>query len=148
MKNDLQNVFFVFLALVLCAGAEELLPKVCGVGAPLLLMLAVVPAPRFGLVGAGLLAAASGAAEDAVSSLAPMTSVSFFLLAAVLTRRTGVMRPVALLVFPCYQLWLSLWTPGLNVFTRFLVALPIGFLTAAGVSAFLAWAAGGREVAR
>ena len=140
-------MLFLFLALVLGAGAEELLPRVWGVGAPLLLTLAVVTAPRLGLVTAGLVAVAAGAVEDAVSALAPLTSVSFFLLAAAVVRRTGVTRPVALLAYPCYQLWLSVWTPGLNVFTRALVALPAGVLTAEAFALVLAWMTDGKESA-
>lgn len=142
MGTDFQNVFFVFLALVLGVGAEELLPKLCGVGIPILLALAVVLAPRLNIIAAGLVAAASGAAEDAISGLAPFTSISFFLLASGIAQRTGVTRPLALLAYPCFQLWLSVWTPGLNVFSRFLVALPAGYLMMTMLSFGLAWAAG------
>lgn len=147
MGNDFQNLLFLFLALVLGAGAEELLPRVWGVGAPLLLTLALVVAPRLGLVTAGLVAVAAGAVEDAVSALAPLTSVSFFLLGAAVVRRTGVTRPVALLAYPCYQLWLSVWTPDLNVFTRALAALPAGVLTAEAFALVLAWMTDGKESA-
>ena len=145
--NRLQNVLFVFLALVLGAGAEELLPRLCGVGVPVLLSLALALAPRLGLAQSCIFAAAVGAAEDAVSALPPLTSVSFFLLAAAAARRAGVTRPVSLLAYPCYQLWLSVWTPGLNVFSRCLAAVPTGFLTVLALSLFLSWAAGEREAA-
>ena len=48
----------------------------------------------------------------------------------------------AMLVFPCYQLWLSVWMGGLNVFTRILVAIPLGSLTAVVVSVVLVRAIG------
>ena len=44
--------------------------------------------------------------------------------------------------FPCYQLWLSVWMGGLNVFTRILVAIPLGSLTAVVVSVVLVRAIG------
>ena len=75
---------FAVLALVLGAGCEELLPKFFGVGFPVLLMVVVFLSVRFGLLLAVMLAIAAGATEDALSALTPMTSVSFFLIVAVL----------------------------------------------------------------
>lgn len=133
---------FAVLALILGAGCEELLPKVLGVGFPILLMAVVFLSVRFGLPLVVLLAIAAGATEDAVSALTPMTSVSFFLIVAVLVHRFGLPRLTAVLVFPCYQLWLSVWMGGLNVFTRILVAIPLGGLTALVVSSAFAHAIG------
>ena len=131
---------FGSLALVLGAGCEELLPKMLGVGFPILLMVVVFLSVRFGLLLTVFLAIAAGAMEDAVSSLTPMTSVSFFLIVSVLVRRFGLPYLASMLVFPCYQLWLSVWMGGLNVFTRILVAIPLGSLTALVVSTVLAQA--------
>ena len=114
MKNDVLQLMFGSLALVLGAGCEELLPKVFGVGFPILLMIVVFLSVRFGLLLTVFLAIAAGALEDAVSSLTPMTSVSAFLIVAVLVRRFGLPYLAAMLVFPCYQLWLSVWMGGLN----------------------------------
>lgn len=142
MKNDVLQLMFGSLALVLGAGCEELLPKVFGVGFPILLMIVVFLSVRFGLLLTVFLAIAAGAMEDAVSSLTPMTSVSAFLIVAVLVRRFGLPYLAAMLVFPCYQLWLSVWMGGLNVFTRILVAIPLGSLTAVVVSVVLVRAIG------
>ena len=136
---------FGFLALVMGAGCEELLPKFFGVGFPMLLTVVVFLSARFGLLMTVFLAIAAGALEDAVSSLTPMTSVSFFLIVSVLVRRFGLPHLAAALVFPCYQLWLSVWMGGLNVFTRILVAIPIGSLTALVVSAVFTHALGKAE---
>ena len=133
---------FAVLALVLGAGCEELLPKFFGVGFPVLLMVVVFLSVRFGLLLAVMLAIAAGATEDALSALTPMTSVSFFLIVAVLVHRFGLPQLTAALVFPCYQLWMSVWMGGLNVFTRILMAIPLGVLTALVVSAVLAQAIG------
>ena len=133
---------FGLLALVLGAGCEELLPKFFGVGFPILLTVVVFLSARFGLLMTVFLAMAAGALEDAVSSLTPMTSISFFLIVSVLVRRFGLPHLAAALVFPCYQLWLSVWMGGLNVFTRILVAIPIGSLTALIVSAVFTHAIG------
>ena len=133
---------FAVLALVLGAGCEELLPKALGVGFPILLMAVVLLSVRFDLPLVVLLAIAAGATEDAVSALTPMTSVSFFLIVSVLVRRFGLPHLAAALGFPFYQLWLSVWMGGLNVFTRILVAIPLGSLTALVVSAVLAQAIG------
>lgn len=130
MRNDILQVVFLFLALIVGAGCEELLPKVFGVGFPVLLMSAQFLAARGRSSLGFLFAIAAGAVEDALSSLTPMTSVSFFLLVAVLVRRTGAPWYLVALTYPCYQLWLTVWTGGLNVFTRILLSVPIGFLTA------------------
>ena len=142
MKNDVLQLMFAVLALVLGAGCEELLPKFFGVGFPVLLMVVVFLSVRFGLLLAVMLAIAAGATEDALSALTPMTSVSFFLIVAVLVHRFGLPQLTAALVFPCYQLWMSVWMGGLNVFTRILMAIPLGVLTALVVSAVLAQAIG------
>ena len=113
-----------------------------GVGFPILLMIVIFLSVRFGLLLTVFLAIAAGALEDAVSSLTPMTSVSAFLIVAVLVRRFGLPYLAAMLVFPCYQLWLSVWMGGLNVFTRILVAIPLGSLTAVVVSVVLVRAIG------
>ena len=120
--------------MVLCLGAsaEELLPKLLGVGFPVLLASVQVVAVRRPIAAAMLFAIAAGGAEDALSSLPPMTSVSFFLLAMAFARRTGLPCAAALLTYPAYQVWLSAWTGGVGggVFGRILMALPVGAATA------------------
>ena len=130
------------MTLVLGAGAEELLPKFLGVGFPILLT-----ATQFFATGRGTLAAtvifaiAAGAMEDAISMLPAMTSVSFFLAVAGFARVTGLRGAATALTYPCYQLWLAVWTSGLGggVFGRILLALPVGLGTAFAVGVTLAW---------
>ena len=111
------------------------MPKVLGVGFPVLLMAAQVAAVRWPLAAAMVFAVAAGGMEDALSSLPPMTSVSFFLLAMALVRRSDLPRAASLLTYPAYQVWLSAWTGGLGggVFGRILVSLPVGIATAFAV---------------
>ena len=129
------DLLFGLVVLCIGAGAEELMPKALGIGFPVLLTSAQFFAVRLPLAGAMLFAAAGGGMEDALSSLPPMTSVSFFMLAVVFARRADLPRAAALLTFPAYQVWLSAWTGGLGggVFVRILVALPIGVATAFAV---------------
>ena len=140
MGNDFLQLGFSVLALVLGAGCEDLLPSVLGIGFPVLLVSAQVLAVRGTPTTAYAFAVAAGAAEDALSGLAPMTSVGFFLLAAILARRLGTCCRLTSLTYPCYQLWLAVWTGGLNVFSRILLAFPVGLLTAAAVGLVLSWA--------
>ena len=79
--------------------------------------------------------------EEALSSLPPMSGVSFFLAVFVLVRHIGFSGVLAGLVYPFYQVWLSIWfvNIGGGVFERFLMALPIGFLTAIAVGATINW---------
>ena len=142
MKNGNLHFLFAVLALVVGAAAEELLPKPAGVGFPVLLAAVQVMAVRRAPVEMSLFAIAAGAAEDAVSSLPVMTSASFCLSVAVVTRWAGFPRGMIALSYPLYQLWLRLWGVGLadNVFDRLLVSVPIGLVTALAVAAVLSWA--------
>lgn len=137
MRNDaLQLVLFV-LVLVLGAGCEELLPRFWGVGFPVLLSAVAFFSVRGRLTAALLFAIAAGAVEDSISALPPMTSVTYFLLVAAVMRQSEILRPVGCLAWPGYQLWLAVWSGGLNVYTRILVAIPIGLLTAFAVAGIL-----------
>jgi len=130
VRNDVLQMVFALPVLVLGAGCEELLPKFCGIGFPILLTSVQFLPTRVGMPVAVLFAVAAGCFEDAISGLAPMTSVSYFLVVAVLARWTRLPRGLTLLTYPFYQLWLAVWIGGVNVFTRILLAFPIGFLTA------------------
>ena len=132
VKNSLLALAFSLAVLCLGAGAEELLPKVLGVGFPVLLSAVQVVAARAPLAAAMMFAVAAGGVEDALSSLPPMTSVSFFLLSMAFVRRAGLPRAATLLTYPAYQVWLSAWTGGLGggVFGRILVAMPAGMAAA------------------
>ena len=135
MRNSLLALAFSLVVLCLGGGAEELLPKVLGVGFPVLLASVQVVAVRGPIAAAMLFAVAAGSIEDSLSSLPPMTSVSFFLLAMAFARRAGLPAAASILTYPAYQVWLSAWTGGLGggVFGRILVALPVGVATALAV---------------
>lgn len=144
MKNSSIQLAFTVLVLVIGAGLEEILPKVLGVGFPVLLCAVQFSASRRPMHVAALFALAAGAVEDALSSLVPMTSGSYFLVVAAFARFSGLPRASALLTYPCYQLWLAVWGGG-GVFARTALAFPIGLVTAFAVSGAIAWA--GRKAA-
>ena len=135
MRNSFLQLVFGALVLMLGSAAEELLPKVLGVGFPVLLVAVQFCAVRRSLPVALIFAVAAGAAEDALSSLPAMTSVSYFAGTALLMRWADLPRVATLLTYPAYQLWLRLWVPGLGggVFNRTLAALPAGVVTAFAV---------------
>ena len=136
-------VQFILCALVLVSGAalEEDLPRVFGVGVPVLLMsVAFLSARQIG-PSALAFAVVAGAAEDVLSALPPMTSVSYFLAVAFLLRRLGSAWFVPAVVYAGYQIWLSVWVIhiGSDVFKRVLLACPVGLVTAFAVEVALAW---------
>ena len=110
-----------------------------GVGVPLLLAAVQYAALRRPLLVAFLFLVAAGAFEDSLSQLPPMTSVSFFMLAAALTRWSRSPWLSMAIAYPVYQLWLYAWLPqsGGGVFMRMLMALPIGVVTSALVGLLL-----------
>ena len=133
------------MVLVLGTGLEELLPKFLGVGFPLLLTAVLLMSVREWTVAAlTLFAIAAGTMEDAISSLPTMTSASFFLIVALISRWPGTPRMSAAFAFPCYQIWLSVWTGGFGggLCTRILLSLPIGVLTILTVGTALTWLSG------
>jgi len=143
VNDNLRQFVFGLTVLILGAAAEELLPKFLGVGFPVLLTAVQALAAVGGsLPIVVLLAIVAGALEDALSCLPMLASVSYFLLVALLVRGFGLPRLSALLTYPCYQLWLALWTVGSDgsVFVRLLFSLPIGGLTALVVVAVVVWA--------
>lgn len=139
MLGNVVQLLSSVLVLVVGAGLEELLPKVLGVGFPVLLTSVQFAAFRRPLPSLVVTAIAAGAMEDALSSLAPMTSISYFLIVALFTRMLEIPRMATALTYPCYQIWLAIWTSGVGggVFGRVLVAFPIGLVTAFAVSAAL-----------
>lgn len=139
MRNSILQFAFAILGLFVGAGLEEMLPHILGVGFPILLATVLfVSAHRTNAV-AIVFAVAAGAMEDAIGSLPPMTSVSFFAIVAVAIRQMGCSLPAMLFAYPCYQIWLALWMSGLGggVFTRLLLAVPIGLTMAIAVQAIL-----------
>ena len=142
MANDLSQLALSVLVLIFGAAVEELAPKFFGVGFPALLCSAMYFAPRRSAPRAVLFAIAAGAVEDAVSSLPAMTSVSYFLIVALLSRWSGLPRGMAAFAFCGYQAWLCAWVGGLQggLFWRMLFSLPAGAVAAVAVAAVLAWA--------
>ena len=101
--------------------------------------LAVMVATRWTALETVLFAVTAGALEDALSGLAPMTSVSYFLAVASFARWSGLPRLAVAFTYPGYQIWLAVWTVGMggNVYARTLMAFPIGLVTAFAVGAAL-----------
>ena len=149
-------VQFVLCALVLVSGAafEELLPRVFGVGIPVLLMSAVFFSVRRTGSSAFAFAIVAGAVEDVLSALPPMTSVRMTAATstmarsspdvALLLRRLGSAWFVPVAVYAGYQVWLSVWviSIGGDVFKRVLLACPVGLATAFATEVALAWLCG------
>lgn len=127
------------MTLVFGAAAEDLLPKIFGLGFPILLASTVFFAPRRSIIIPVLFALAAGGAEDSLSALPYLTSASYFIFVAALIHLTGLTYVFAPFVYPVYVLWLCLWTPdfGGSVFMRFLVAFPIGVVTISVMAALL-----------
>jgi len=143
VNDNFRQFVFGFVLLVLGAGAEEILPKFLGVGFPFLLTTVQALAAGRGNVPVLIaLAMAAGALEDALSSLPFLASVSYFILVVLTVRNVGLPRLLTVLTYPCFQLWLALWTSGsgVGIFSRLLVSLPLGVLTAVVVGRVHDWA--------
>lgn len=142
MRNSLLQLVFGLLLLVLGAGAEDLLPRVFGVGFPVLLVLAQLVARRGAPLAFSVFAIAAGAMADALGALPPAASASFFLASAWLVNRLGFARAAAALTYPVYLVWLAVWTGACDggIFARLLVSVPVGFATAGVVGVVYAWA--------
>ena len=128
VRSDLLRFVFAAISLVLGAGAEELLPKIVGVGVPILLVVLHFHALRSPIALTVIFAIAAGALEDALSSLPPMTSVSYFLMVAFVARWTGAPPGAASVTYAFYQIWLAIWLAGMGggIFSRVFIALPMG----------------------
>ena len=141
MISSLVQFILATFVLVLGAAFEELLPKALGVGIPVLMAATSFFSVRGSWSAALPFAVLAGAAEDALSGLPPMTSASYFLVLALLTRIVGRPGSVMAVAYPVYQVWLAVWFPGIGggIFSRVLLACPIGFLTACAVDLTLGW---------
>lgn len=128
MKGEIVQFAFVLIVLVASAAAEEVAPAFAGVGLPLLLAFVLALSPRIGVVPGVMTAVAAGAFEDALAFLPPMTSVCFFVIAALLSRREGVPRPCLVAAFPAFELWAGMCASGPvgDLFARAFVAVPLG----------------------
>lgn len=137
------SLFFVLalFALVLGAAAEELLPKISGVGFPFLLAVVPFVARRRPILLPLAYALAAGATEDALSALPALASAGFFLAFVSLMRWTRLPKSVAFLAFALYHAYLSLWCSSFStpLFMRLAVALPVGAVTFGAMHILLAW---------
>ena len=141
VKNDFVQLVIGIFAIVACSAAEEMLPKVAGVGIPLLMAASAYMAMRRRVLPAVLFTAAAGVAEDALCGLPPATSASFFLAVAALARWSEFPSGALVMAYPIYQAWLKLWTPGAHgsLYLRALAAVPAGLVAAVAVWSALAW---------
>lgn len=141
MKSEIVQFVMALLTLVVGCAAEELLPKVAGVGFPILMSASVFFATRRRVVPAICFALAAGAAEDALSGLPPATSASFFLAVAALAKWSEFPHGALVLAYPVYQGWLRLWGGAAvdGVYYRVLIAVPFGMVTAFATWLVLAW---------
>lgn len=135
MKSEVVQLAIALGALVFGGAAEEMLPKLPGVGFPVLLMASIYMAKKRGTWQMFMFAAAAGAMEDALSSLPWATSMSFFCIAAAFVRTTGLEWSAYVCAYPVYQLWIRMWCATLEggIYSRFLLAIPMGLATAAAV---------------
>ncbi len=132
MKGEAVQLVIALGALVLGGAAEELLPKLPGVGFPLLLMATIYMATQRGVWQMFMFAASAGAVEDSLASLPWATSIAFFCIVAAFVRTTELEWSAYAFAFPLYQLWVRMWSANLagGIFSRFLLAIPVGLVTA------------------
>lgn len=132
VKSELARLAFVVLSVVICGAAEEMLPKIAGVGLPLLFAFAVYCGTKFRLVEGFFAVLTAGAMEEALCSLPFATSIVFFVMAAAIARWYLSSIVMMSVMYAVYQLWLCGWTGCLDggVPVRFLSALPSGALAA------------------
>ena len=130
MKEEIVQFLFLVFSVVLAAALEELLPSCCGAGLPLTLAVVMSVAPRLNVLPGVMSAIGAGAFEDALSALPPLTSVSFFMIAALLSRKEYFPRTSLVVLFPAYALWTGMCAAGPfgDVFLRVAVSLPLGAL--------------------
>lgn len=128
MKDELVQFVFVVIAIVVSAAAEELLPSSFGMGLPLLLALVMAMASRLEVLPSVMTAVGAGAFESALSSLPSVTSVCFFVIAALLAHRKDFPRPLLVVLFPMSELWSAVCAFGQmgDVFARALLSVPLG----------------------
>lgn len=130
MRNSLLRFSFFAVLLVVGAAAEDMLPRIGGVGVPVLLSLSLAVAHRGTWAEVVIFAVAAGAMADALASMPPAASASCFLAFSWFVRRTGSFHAVAAFAYPAYLLWLWAWTgsTGGEIFWRIAVATPLGFV--------------------
>jgi len=140
-------LLFYLIVLVSGGAMEEMLPKMLGVGVPVLLGWTLFAAVHRSAPTVAVLAIAAGAFEDALSALPLLTSVSFFVVSALAVNRVcggwgggrGLAALPALLVaYPLYRAWLCLVAGGGGLGQTVIPAVLMA-LAASFVVAFFAW---------
>ena len=123
------------MILVIGGAAEELLPKVLGVGFPILMAAVQYRAVKRPIVELVAFAVAAGIMEDSLCSLPIGANISYFLIVALAVKFVDLPRFAAVLTYPIYQLWLVVWAPACqgNIYARLALSLPIGTITAFAV---------------
>jgi hypothetical protein len=141
VKNNFTLMVLALLAIVFGCAAEEMLPKIIGVGFPVLMSAVIVSSPRRDWFSIVVFAIAAGGAEDAISSLPMMTSPVYFLAIAFLRRRWDLSSGLCALFYPIYQIWLIIWPSGAEGphFLKVLTALPVGVATIWAMEHFAKW---------
>jgi len=141
VRSDILQFVFCLIALVVGGAAEELLPKFCGVGVPVLMALSACVAVRTTVPTLLFFSLAAGAFEDALSSLPLMMSPCFFLAVAVLAYKTRHAKTVLVMSYLAYQAWIKFLVPWLadSLGTRLLAAFLIAPVAGLVVDFLLAW---------
>lgn len=144
MKDEVVQFVFILVAIVIAAAAEELLPSFFGIGFPVLLSVVMLIASRVNVLPGVMSAVAAGAFEDALSSLPPMSSICFFTIAALVSRKAYFPRPFLLAVFPAYAVWTSMCKAGPigDALVSLMLSLPLGAVAFVIVLLVLTWAGG------
>ena len=101
-------------------------------------------ASRVNVLPGVMSAVAAGAFEDALSSLPPMSSICFFTIAALVSRKAYFPRPFLLAVFPAYAVWTSMCKAGPigDALVSLMLSLPLGAVAFVIVLLVLTWAGG------
>ncbi len=132
MKNNFLHLIFELLILLIGTGLEVILPKLVGVGFPILLFAVAFVASRHSLPLVVVFAIVAGMIEDSISFMPFMTSISFYLIIAAISRWANVSSMIVFIVYPMYQIWMMFWVQGISgkIFVRVMAAMPIGLVTA------------------
>ena len=141
MKSNIVQIAIALWTIVFASAFEEMLPKIAGVGFPLLMMSSVYFASKREMGRFFAFAVVAGAAEDAICSLPFATSIAFFVMIAAFIAVTGMVASCCFFAYPLYQIWLGMWLPDMNgaIFNRFLLSIPVGALTAGAAWLVLGW---------
>ena len=147
MKNEAARFAFAAICLVFGGAAEELLPRMFGVGPPVLMAASVWVARRSDPPFALSFAFAAGAMEDALSSQLPLSGAAFFVALALVSRLPSFPSAALFAAYPLHLAWTSLLSSGSGggFFARALASVAAWAVAYAATG--VAVACFGREVA-